>query len=281
MEAYFKIFDLPIRIESESQRFLHDFGNILHYFRAKTLKPGLNNGLSFCVSINRTSTIACGNDIIYRSPDYRYILEYLEYKIYTLVIDRLSNYYLIHAGVVTHNDRAILLPASSGGGKTTLIAGLLKDSFRYLTDEIGVIDPHTFKVHPFPKPLNIKTGSVSLFEDFGPEMEVIKKNEINIEDKIHHVLVKRSSIHAMDTPLPVGDIIFVEYDPRGKSRLAPISRANAIFEMAKCSFNQYRFKGKGIDILDGLVRGCECYELKFTEIGKGVNLIRERFGVTS
>lgn len=280
MEAYFKILNFPIRIESNSDQFLHDFGSIFHYFKVTGPNLDLDSGTSFRVSIDHTSTIACGNDIIYRSSDYRYILEYLEYDIYNLLVDRLSDYYLIHAAVVAHNNKAIVLPARSGGGKTTLIAALLKSHFRYLTDEIGVIDPHTLKVHPFPKPLNIKIGSLSLFEDFGPEMEVIKKNEINIEDKIHHVLVKRSSIHPVDNPLPVGDIIFVEYDPRGKSRLTPISRANAIFELARCSFNQYRFKGKGIDILDGLVRGCECYELKFTEIGKGVNLIRERFGVT-
>lgn len=274
MEAYFKILDLPIRIKSESDRFLHDIGNIFHYFKVARPNPDVDNGASFCVAIDQTSTITFGNDIIYRSPHYRYILEYLEYKIYTLLIDRFSDYYLIHAGVVAHNDKTILLPGSSGGGKTTLIAGMLKNGFRYLTDEIGIIDPHTLRVYPFAKPLNMKIGSLSLFDSFEPEMELIDKHEMSIEDKIHHVFVNSGSVQAIDKPVAVGDIVFVRYNPNEKSTLTPVSRANAIFKLAKCSFNHYRFKEGGTDILDGLVRGCRCYQLGFADVGKAVSLLK-------
>ena len=275
MIVHFQIFDIPIRIESNSHQFLHDVGNIFHYFKVTRPNLDLDNGTAFRVSIDHTSTIACGNDMIYQSSDYRYILEYLEYTIYTLLVDRLRDYYLIHAGVVAHDDKAILLPGRSGGGKTTLIAGLLKNSFRYLTDEIGVIDPHTLEVYPFPKPLNMKIGSLSLFDNFQPEMEVIKKNEMSIEDKIHHVFVNSGSVRAIDKPVAVGDIVFVRYNPNEKSTLTSISRANAIFELARCSFNHYRFKEKAIEILESLVRGCQCYQLKFSQVGEAVNLLKD------
>ena len=281
MIAHFKIFDLPIRIESESRRFLEDFGNIFHYFKATGPNLDLNNCISFRVSIKPTSSIACGNDIIYQSSVYRYILEYLEYKIYTLLIDRLRNYYLIHAGAVALNDKAIMLPASSGGGKTTLIAGLIKNGFRYFTDEIGIIDPHTLEVYPFPKPLNMKIGSLPLFDNFEPEMELINESQMAIEDKIYHVFVKSASVQPINKPLAVGKIVFVQYNPNEKSTLTPISRAKAIFEMAKCSFNQFRFKDEGIAILDRLARGCECYELKFTQVGDAVNLLRSHLKTPS
>ena len=274
MIAHFKISHLPISVESESRRFLHDFCNIFHYFKVARPNLDLNNGISFRVSIDHTSTIACGSDVIYRSSDYRYIPEYLEYKIYTLLIDRLSNYYLIHAGVVAHNDKAIVLPASPGGGKTTLIAGLIKNGFTYFTDEIGIIDPHTLEVYPFLKPLNMKIGSLPLFDNFEPEMELIDENEMSIEDKIHHVFVKSASVQTINKPVAVGKIVFVRYNPNEKSTLTPISRANAIFEMAKCSFNQYRFKDEGIAILDRLARGCECYQLKFDHVGNAVDLLK-------
>ena len=274
MTVHFKIFDLPIRIESNSNQFIHDLGNIFHYFKLAGSNLDLNNGISFHVSIKPTSRIACGSDIIYWSSNYRHILEYLEYKIYTLLIDRLSNYYLIHAGVVAQNDKAIVLPASSGGGKTTLIAGLIKNGFRYFTDEIGIIDPHTLEVYPFLKPLNMKIGSLPLFDNFEPEMELIDKNEITVEDKIHHVFVNSASVKENNEPVAVSKIVFVQYNPNSKSTLTPISKANAIFEMAKCSFNQFRFNDEGIAILDRLVRGCECYELKFTQVGDAVNLLR-------
>jgi HprK-related kinase A len=273
MEVHFKILDFPFCIKSNSKRFLQDFGDILHYFKAARPDSDQDNGTSFQVSIDHLSTITDGNRIIYQSPNYRYILEYLEYEIYNLLIDKLTNYYLIHAGVVSYHNKAILFPAQSGSGKTTLIAGLLKNGFRYLTDEIAVIEPQTLLVYPFLKPLNIKMGSLPLFANFEPEMELINKRDIGVKDKIHHVLVRNGSIHPADKPIPAGDIIFVQYDPRAKCRLTPISRVNTIFDMAKCSFNQYRFKEKGIDILHSLVRRCRCYQLKFSQVGKAVDLI--------
>ena len=273
-KLHFKILNLPVRVESNSPQFLQDVGNIFHYFKVFRPNPDVDNGASFSVSIDQASTITFGNDIIYRSTNYRYILEYLEYKIYTILINRFSDYYLIHAGVVAHDDKAILLPGSSGGGKTTLIAGLLKNGFRYLTDEIGIIDPHTLRVYPFPKPLNMKTGSLSLFDNFEPEMELIDKNEMNIEKKIHHVRVNSAYVQVIDKPVAVGDIVFVRYNPDEKSTLTPVSRANAILKLAKYSFNHYRFKEKGIEILESLVRGCRCYQLKFADVGKAVGFVK-------
>ena len=274
MIAHFKILNLPVRVESNSEKFLHDVGRIFHYFKVTGTNVDTNNGTSFHVSIDRTSTISRGKDTLYRSSDYRYVLEYLEYKIYTLLIDRLNDYYLIHAGVMAHNNKAVVIPACSGGGKTTLIAGLLKKGFRYLTDEIAIIHPHTLEVYPFPKPLNMKIGSLSLFDSFQPEMEVINKNDVAIADKIHHVFVRSRSIHALDDPLPVSNIIFVRYEPNEKSTLTPISRANAIFKIATCSFNHFRFKQRGVDILDRLVRRCACYQLAFTDVAEAANLMK-------
>ena len=105
-------------------------------------------------------------------------------------------------------------------------------------------------------------------------MELIDKNEMTMEGKIHHVFVNSASVQTINKPVAVGKIVFVQYNPNSKSTLTPISRANAIFEMVKCSFNQYRFKDEGIALLDRLARGCECYELKFTRVGDAVNLLR-------
>lgn len=276
MEAYFKIFNIPVSIKSNFPKFLKDFGSIFHYFKVTRPNLDLDDGTSFHVSIDHTSTIAYGNHIIYQSSSYRYIVEYLEYQIYNLLIDRLSDYYLIHGGVVSHNNKAILLPARSGGGKTTLIAALLKNGFRYLTDEIAVIEPQTSTVHPFPKPLNIKIGSLPLFRDFEPQMELINKRDINVKDKIHHVVVNNDSIHPLDKPIPIKSIIFVQYDPRADCRLRQISKACTVFELTKCSFNQYLFNEKGIDLLDRLVATCECYQLQFNHLDKAVKLIKNR-----
>jgi len=275
MEAYFKIFNIPISIKSNSPQFLEDFGNIFHYFKTTKSNVDLGNIVPFYVSIDHVSTIAYNNYIVYKSSKYHYIIEYLEHKIYHLIIDKLSNYYLIHAGVIAYNNEATLLPGKSGSGKTTLVAGLIKKGFRYLSDEIAIIDPQTLKIYPFLKPLNMKKGSLSLFKEFEPEMRLISKNDINMEDKIHHIFVNNCSIHPMNKPIPLKNIILIQYNPSIKCKLRPISRASAIFEIARCSFNQYRFREKGINILYDLVKECQCYYLCFNQLSKAINLIND------
>lgn len=278
MEVYLEIFDLPICIESNSHQFLQDFSRVFHHFRVISPNPRPENGASFHVSIDHICTIAHGNHTIYQSPNYRYILEYLEYRIYNLLIDKLADYYLIHAGAISHNNKAILLPARSGSGKTTLIASLLKNGFKYLSDEIAIICPKSLMVQPFPRSLNIKTGSLPLLTNFEPEMELINKKDINVEDKIHHVLVRNSSIHPVDRAIHTKSIIFVRYRPRADCTLREITKASSVFEIVKCSFNQYLFKERGIALLDKVVRDCKCYQLQFNSLGEAVRLITQIAG---
>lgn len=281
METYFEIVNVPVAIESNSRRFLKDVGDIFHYFKAPRPDLYLDDNNSFHVSIGPISTIVHGDRVIYQSSNYRYILEYLEYQIYNFLIDRLSNYYLIHAGVVSWHNNALLLPARSGGGKTTLIASLIKNGLKYLTDEIAIIEPRTLMIYPFPKPLNIKTGSLPLFPDLEPQMEFINKIDIGIEDKIHHVFVKNNSIHPLDKPIPLNSIVFVQYKPGIHCRLTQISKAWTIFELIKCSFNQYLFKEEGIDLLNRLVAHGKCYHLQLSCLDEAITLIKGRLLVNS
>jgi hypothetical protein len=55
----------------------------------------------------------------------------------------------VHAGVVAHEDRAILIPALSLAGKTTLVLELVRAGALYYSDEFAVLDERGL-VHPYP-----------------------------------------------------------------------------------------------------------------------------------
>lgn len=61
----------------------------------------------------------------------------------------------LHAGVVAWKDRAIVLPANSFKGKTTLVKEFLKVGAIYLSDEYAIIDEDGF-AHPFLKSLSVR-----------------------------------------------------------------------------------------------------------------------------
>lgn len=63
----------------------------------------------------------------------------------------------LHAGAVAHRGRALVLPAASGAGKTTLVAALLAAGATYLSDDLAVLDDQT-RIHPYPRPLSVRPG---------------------------------------------------------------------------------------------------------------------------
>lgn len=63
----------------------------------------------------------------------------------------------VHAGVVAHRGRALVIPGPSFSGKTTLVAALVAAGAEYYSDEYAVFDPAGL-VHPYAKPLSIRAG---------------------------------------------------------------------------------------------------------------------------
>lgn len=61
----------------------------------------------------------------------------------------------VHAGVVAHNGKAIVIPGRSFSGKTTLVAALVRAGATYFSDEYAVLDEEG-RVHPYPKPLSLR-----------------------------------------------------------------------------------------------------------------------------
>ncbi len=65
------------------------------------------------------------------------------------------SYLFVHAGAVTWNDRGIVLPGTSGSGKSCLTAALVEAGANYFSDEFAVLDEQG-RLHPYPRPLRIR-----------------------------------------------------------------------------------------------------------------------------
>lgn len=68
----------------------------------------------------------------------------------------------IHGGVSASGDRAVVVCGESGTGKSSLTAALVQNGWRYLTDEVAVIDPLTRAVTPYPKWVDLSMDSLRL-----------------------------------------------------------------------------------------------------------------------
>lgn len=116
----------------------------------------------------------------------------------------------LHAGVVAHHGRALLLPGESFAGKSTLTAALARAGAEYYSDDFAVLSPDGI-VHPFPEP-------VSLRLTFGRFAQT------------PHTMAELGAV-AGTKPVPVGLIVASQYRPGRTWDPVTLSPAAAVLEL--------------------------------------------------
>lgn len=186
-----------------------------------------------------------------------------------------SPHLLVHAGAVERNGVGVVLPAPMEHGKTTLTVGLVRAGFGYLTDEAATFDRATGTLLPYPKPLSIDPGSWPLFPDLEP-------HEPFADDgyKRRQWLVPPTDIRpdALGRPCGARFVVFPAYAEGATTRLEPMTRAEALVEMAR---NTFRFDREGrptFALLAGILRGAEPYRLPVGDLDAAVSEISRLVG---
>jgi hypothetical protein len=167
------------------------------------------------------------------------------------------------------------LPGSSGSGKSTLTAALVQRGCGYLSDEAAVIDPGWLEIEAYPKPLSLRTSSIALLRH-----EAIE-GDLNEQER----LVSSSAFHAraVSRPAPPRLLVFPSYETGATSTLSSMSRAEAMVEVANCSFNFVDHGGEWMPLLRRLVTACWCGRLTIGDLDEATDLLiqfaREERGV--
>lgn len=112
---------------------------------------------SFSVRENKRAEFVLfkGRKKLTSGNDKEIFFKYLDSRIRLTIAEFAESRVFIHAGVVEWKGKAIILPAGSFQGKTTLVKELTKLGAKYYSDEYAVLDEGGF-VHPFPKTLSIR-----------------------------------------------------------------------------------------------------------------------------
>jgi hypothetical protein len=112
---------------------------------------------------------------------------------------------VLHAAAAARDGRAAVLAAPSGHGKTVLVGGLVRRGWGYLSDELA---PLTLSgtVLPYPKPLTIKRGGLSLVTGDEPDADQQPSTA-----RCYLRPVELGGVLAPETPL--GAVLVVAHQP--------------------------------------------------------------------
>ena len=138
------------------------------------------------------------------------LLAYMKTELRYTVSEFAVKKVFVHAGVVEWLGKAIVFPAKSLGGKSTLTTALLQKGATYYSDDMAVFDEEGL-VSPFPKMISLRTEENRLVQkDFSPEEYAEKIGEKSI---------------------PPGLILFTEYEPEALWNPENLTAGQGIMEM--------------------------------------------------
>lgn len=218
--------------------------------------------------------IMCDGEPVWTGHDTGELLAHLEWAINRTAAEWLGQRYLLfHAGAVACEGRGLILPAPSGGGKTTLVAGLVAAGFEYLSDEVAMIEPSDLSLLPFAKSLCVKAGGREVLMPLYPALaEVIPRRRFGGEPVWY--LPLRGEIRS-STPVRARYVVLPSYQPEATTALRPLRRSAALQRLLEQSFNLRVHGASAVGRLVEMLRQTECYALSVGSLQSAVDVLGE------
>lgn len=183
------------------------------------------------------------------------LLYHLDKDITLTLQHRRRDLLFVHAAVIARGGRAIVLPAASGTGKSTLTLAAVRSGFDYLSDELAPIDAEGLSVSPFPRALCLKSPP--------PAPYLLPARTIQI-DRRFHVPLHRVLLSAAKS-VRLGALVFLRRDG-GFRGLRPVTAATAAAMLTAHTLNGRAHSGFGLDAAIRLGRELPSFELDITDL---------------
>jgi hypothetical protein len=198
--------------------------------------------------------------VVHRTMSSAGVRDYVLWRISAEALDLVTEQIALHAGAASYGRRGVILPAPPDSGKSTLTAALVHRGFDYLSDEVALIDPATRRVLPFPRHLWLEPGGRAALASMDPNAAALWPSDRDPAKPVH-VLPSDGSARAV----AVRVIVFPMFLAGARTTVEPVSRAEALLELARNAFNLDVFGARAMHVLRDVVLGASAYSLTMGE----------------
>lgn len=202
----------------------------------------------------------------------------LEWTMNWWISSHAHQYLLLHAAVVERGDRAAILPAPPGSGKSTLCAGLVNRGWRLLSDEMAMLDLDQGLVHALARPVSLKNASLDVIRHFVPGAVMSEAVQDTLKGTVAHLKPPHAHIHRMDEPARPRWVVFPRYLAGSAPKWAPRPRAQAMMELGRNAFNYSLLGREGFETLARVVSACECLDFSYSQLDDAIAVFESLAG---
>lgn len=180
--------------------------------------------------------------------DHAELQQALVYELRRFVGYHTDDYVFVHAGVVAHHDRAIVLPGISYAGKSTLVEALVRAGAAFYSDEYAVID---------------RAGRVVQYRE-----GLVMRDPEGYRDT-------GLAAEGPQRPLPIGLLVLTEYRRDATWQPVPVSAAEGIVAMVEHTIPARDRPGDTLATLALALAGARCLRGYRGEAGVTAKLLLE------
>ncbi len=202
------------------------------------------------------------------------VLPYLEWMVISRALAEPSRFLQLHGAALEGEGRGLLVAGHEGSGKTSLTLSLIKEGFRFLTDDVALLHPFSRRLHPFPRPFHLDEASARELS-----LERLLKGEFCFD----YYYSRRKAIYfnpesifagsrARATPLKL--ILFLG-ERKGGARLRSLPKRKVFFLLLSNSFNPAYLGKEGMAGLLHLLERKPAFKLEGGTLRERTLLIRD------
>ena len=170
---------------------------------------------------------------------------------------RTDRYVVLHAGCVALGGRGYLLPGEREVGKSTLVTGLVRDGFSYLSDELGAISLEDGLLHPHARPIGLDPGSFPSFAELEP-----RTTPEFADDRRWHLRGDDVRPGSRSKPVPPAAVVFPQYVPGADPAMEPARRPEALWLLGRSAVNLDILGRRGFTTLGDIAASIPAYRLR-------------------
>ena len=173
---------------------------------------------------------------------------------------------VIHSAVVERAGLALVLPGNPGAGKSTLCAALALKGWRLLSDELTLVSQIDGLVQAVPRPISLKGASIDLIGRQFPLVDMTEPVTDTHKGSISYARAPSSAVAASNQSAPIGYVVFPKFSAGSELVCEPLSRAVALVELMKNTFNVGLMGADGFEALARAIVHAKCYAVEYGDL---------------
>ena len=163
----FESYGVFVRIDSNRQEMVDDAEAVVRDSMLNDIRVVRRKNFDVIFQLNRNQRgqriIIQNGEEISRGGIHRKFFKFFDSLIRVAIAERAVDRVFLHAGVVGWKGKAIVVPADSFKGKSTLITELVRNGAEYYSDEFAIFDRDGV-VYPFPRRIGRRTEDYKTYE---------------------------------------------------------------------------------------------------------------------